>query len=111
MWIMVSGPYTAGRADAATRQQNLDAMNHAAVALLRRGHTPLIGVNAALPMIAVAGPDRYDEIMMPLALALAARCDACLRIGGPSRGADDEAAVFRAAGKPVYTSLDEVPVG
>ena len=48
-------------------------------------------------------------IMMPLSLALAERCDACLRVGGPSKGADDEMERFRAAGKPVYRTLSEIP--
>ena len=47
--------------------------------------------------------------MMPLSLALVDRCDACLRIGGPSTGADQEAARFRATGRPVYGGLAEVP--
>lgn len=111
MWIMVSGPYTAGGADAGRRAANLRAMNEAAVALHRMGHVPVIGVNMALPMIEAAGggPDAFDRIMMPVSLALADRCDACLRIGGPSKGADDEMERFRAAGRPVYRSLAEVP--
>lgn len=106
---MVSGPYTAGGADAARRAENLAAMNRAAVALFERGHLPVIGVNMALPMIEAAGASRFDEIMMPLSLALAERCDGCLRIGGPSRGADDEVERFARAGKPVYRSIDEIP--
>jgi hypothetical protein len=109
MWIMVSGPYTSGGADEAGRQANLDAMNAAAVALLRAGHVPLIGVNAALPMIRVAGAASFDEIMMPLALAIANRCDAVLRIGGASAGADLEVERFVARGLPVYRRLEDVP--
>jgi hypothetical protein len=109
MWIMVSGPYTAGGADARTRAANLAAMNRAALALFRAGHTPVIGVNLALPLIELAGEGAFDEIMMPLSLAAAERCDACLRIGGASKGADDEAESFRARGKPVYSRLEEVP--
>jgi hypothetical protein len=111
MWIMVAGPYSAGGADAQTRARNLRAMNTAALVLQRRGHIPVIGVNMALPLIEAAGgtPAVYDEIMMPVSLALAARCDACLRIGGPSAGADAEVARFRAAAKPVYFTLAEVP--
>jgi len=110
MWIMVSGPYTAGAPTAEARAANLEAMNRASLEVLARGHLPLVGVNVALPLIRVAGEARFDELMMPISLAVAARCDACLRIGGPSRGADDEVALFRAAGKPVYFSLDEIPV-
>ena len=84
-------------------------MNRAALAVFRKGHTPIIGVNLALPIIEIEGEASYDELMMPLSLAAAARCDACLRVGGPSRGADQEVERFRAAGKPVFLRIDEVP--
>ena len=45
---------------------------------------------------------------MPVSLALADRCDACLRIGGPSKGADDEAERFRLAGRPVCKRLADL---
>jgi hypothetical protein len=109
MWIMVAGPYSSGGADAAQRAANLRALNEAAVELLRRGHVPVIGVNMALPMIEAAGEGAYDSIMMPVSLALAERCDACLRVGGPSAGAGAEVMRFRGAGKPVYRSLEDVP--
>ena len=95
MWIMVSGPYRGGARTEADRQANLDAMNRAAYEVFAKGHVPVIGVNMALPIIQVRGPEAYDEIMMPVSLALADRCDACLRIGGASRGADDEVERFR----------------
>jgi len=47
--IAVAGPYSA--ATAGERQSNLDAMNRAAADLVRRGHIPVIGVNAALPVV------------------------------------------------------------
>lgn len=109
MWIMVAGPFTAGGADAAMREARLAQMNRAALALFRLGHVPVIGVNNALPMIAAADGDAFAEVMMPLSLALAERCDAVLRIGGPSEGADAEVARFAAAGKPVFHGLGEVP--
>ena len=109
MWIMVSGPYRGGARTEAERQANLEAMNRAAYQVFRKGHVPVIGVNMALPIIRAVGEDRYDEIMMPVSLALADRCDACLRIGGPSKGADDEVERFRAAGKPVYLGIEQVP--
>lgn len=109
MWIMVAGPYTAGGADAAMREARLAQMNRAALALLRMGHVPVIGVNMALPVIAAAQGDAFAEVMMPLSIALAERCDAVLRIGGPSTGADAEAARFAAAGKPVFRRIDDVP--
>jgi len=107
MWIMISGPYTSGAADEHQRAANLRVLNEAALALFRMGHVPVIGVNMALPVIEAGGA--YDEVMMPLSLALADRCDACLRIGGASRGAADEADRFRAIGLPVYSRLEDVP--
>jgi len=111
VWIMVAGPYTAGSSDAGKRAENLRVLNAAAVILFRAGHVPVIGVNMALPMIEAAGANEaaYHEIMMPVSLALADRCDACLRVGGLSKGADDEVRRFEAAGRPVYRSIREVP--
>ena len=109
MWIMVAGPYSFGANSEADRQENLDALNAAALALFEAGHVPIIGVNMALPVIRVAGAERYAEIMMPLSLALAERCDAVLRIGGESPGADGEVARFRERGLPLYFALADIP--
>lgn len=109
MWIMVAGPYRAGSADAATRAANLAVLNEAALAVWARGHVPVIGVNMALPMIESAGLERYDELMAPVSLALAERCDAVLRIGGASGGADREVDLIRANGGKVFDDLDDIP--
>lgn len=110
MWIWVCGPLATGSASAAERQLNLAALNAAALHLFQMGHVPLIGANMALPLSAAAGLDETSyEIRLPLSLALLERCDACLRIGGPSRGSDQEVARFVAAGKPVFHALAEVP--
>jgi hypothetical protein len=109
MWIMVAGPYTSGGADGTQRAANLRRMNQAALALFRMGHVPVVGVNMALPVIEAGGEACFDEVMMPLSLALAERCDGCLRLEGASRGADAEAARFLSCGKPVWTSLSQVP--
>ncbi|MCX7372631.1 MAG: DUF4406 domain-containing protein [Alphaproteobacteria bacterium] len=110
MWIMIAGPYRSGSDDPAVWAANLRALNQAALALHRMGHVPVIGVNMALPVIAAADdPAAYDSIMLPLSLALAERCDGCLRIGGASHGADAEVARFAARGLPVWRNLTEVP--
>ena len=97
-------------ADTTLRALNLRAFNEAALALFRHGHLPIVGVNMALPVIEAAGHDAaYEEVMMPLSLALADRCDACLRAGGPSKGADEEVARFVATSRPMFVALDEVP--
>ena len=55
------------------------------------------------------GDPSFDEIFHPVAERLLARCDAVLRIGGPSAGADQMVAQARAQGKRVYTSSADVP--
>jgi hypothetical protein len=63
------------------RQANLDAMNRAAADVFRRGHIPVIGGNAALPVVKMPGEcDRY-EVIMAISLGLVGRCDAILLIG------------------------------
>jgi hypothetical protein len=111
MWIMIAGPYRSGTPSEAERQRNLVAMNRAAYDVFRKGHTPIIGVNLALPIIQAVDVDRYDEVMMPLSLALADRCDAVLRLEGASMGADEEVARVRGRGGAVYRSIDEIPDG
>lgn len=108
MWIMVGGPYGTGVKSATERALNLARMNEAALAVWRKGHVPIVGVNLALPIVAAAGAAADAEIMMPLSLALAERCDAFLRIGGASVGADQEMARFVAAGKTVFRSVEEI---
>lgn len=111
IWIMIAGPYSSGAKTEDERQRNLDVLNRAALELFKRGYIPLIGVNNALPLIRLDGAaDAFERIMMPYSLALSERCDACLRVGGPSQGADDEVRRFQAAGKPIYYSTDDVPM-
>lgn len=104
--IMIAGPYSAPTAEG--RAANLRRMNEAAAALARSGHVPVIGVNAALPVLEAAGLPYTDPLMMTISLALAARCDACLRLAR-SPGADREAALIGGMGRPVYERLEDVP--
>jgi hypothetical protein len=106
VWIMIAGPYSAPTAD--QRKQNLDALNRAALQVLRKGHVPIVGVNAALPLVGedCGGPSGY-ETMMRISLALAERCDSVLRLGR-SPGADREVSFIEGQGKPVFESLSEI---
>ena len=108
-WIAVAGPFTTGAADLDMRAKRLRAMNEAAAAVFDKGWTPVIGVNMALPVIDAAGDARFEEIMQPLSNALVERCDAILRIGGPSAGADTEVEIVRANGGAVYRDVADVP--
>ena len=106
MIIAVAGKYSADTE--AERQANFDAMNDAAARLLEIGHTPLIGVNAALPVVRRASvADKYEAIMQ-ISMAVVAACDAILIISN-SKGANRERDYFIANGKPVYHSIEEIP--
>ena len=112
--ILVAGPYRSGTGgDPALIEANLRAMTQAALQLYRRGHLPVLGEWLALPLIeeaeAAGDPDASEAIFHPAAERLLAHCDACLRIGGPSEGADRMVATARRLGKPIYTSLADVP--
>lgn len=106
MIIGVAGPYSAP--DEKQRQQNLDTMNRAAARLLDMGHIPLIGINAALPVVNLSETaDRY-KALMDISLAVIDRCEALLLLA-ESPGANKERDLILAKGLPVYTSLESVP--
>jgi hypothetical protein len=115
LMILVAGPYRSGtNGDPARIQANVDAMTRTSLALYHRGHLPVMGEWFALPLIeaaetAGAGGAAFDEMFHPVAERVLARCDACLRIGGPSAGADRMVAVARALGKTVYADIADVP--
>jgi hypothetical protein len=115
--ILVAGPYRSGTNDDPDLiAANLRAMNEASLHLFRAGHVPITGEAMALPLAEIAGSQRigdafFDEIMHPYGRALVVRCDACLRIGGPSQGADEMVALAKAHGRPVYFRLEDVPSG
>jgi hypothetical protein len=115
LMILVAGPYRSGTdGDPARIQANVDDMTAVALALYRRGHLPVMGEWFALPLIEEAarsgdGGHSFEEIFHPVAERLLERCDACLRIGGPSAGADRMVATARRLGKTVFTDLAEIP--
>lgn len=108
-WIMIAGPYTSGAPSSEERASNHRELNTVAYEVFKKGHVPIIGVNLALPIIDAAGPSCFDELMMPISLAAAERCDAVLRVPGKSDGADEEVERIRARGGDVYESVDEIP--
>jgi hypothetical protein len=85
-----------------------------ALPLFRAGHLPIVGEWLALPLVALAGSRRvgdaaFDEIFHPIAERMVVRCDAILRVGGPSEGADLMVHLARERGKAVYHHLRDVP--
>jgi hypothetical protein len=113
--ILVAGPYRSGTGDDPRLiEKNVEAMTDAALHLFRAGHLPVLGEWFALPLIEHAGSVRigdgiFNEIFHPISERLVEKCDACLRIGGPSAGADQMVALAKKVGKSVYFSVDEIP--
>ena len=115
MMILIAGPYRSGTGDDPSRMAaNVAEMERYALPLFRAGHTPIVGEWLALPLVALAGSKRvgdaaFDEIFHPIAERLLVRCDAVLRMGGASKGADLMVETARQHGLAVYHDLREVP--
>ena len=113
--ILVAGPYRSGtNDDPAKIKANVDAMTETALKLFRAGHLPVMGEWYALPLIELAGSQRigdevFNEIFHPISRQLVARCDAVLRIGGASSGADEMVSLGRQNGKAVYFRFEDLP--
>ncbi len=113
--ILVAGPYRSGTNDDPTLiAQNVAAMTDASLRLFRAGHLPVMGEWFALPLIEHGGSTGigdpvFTEIFHPISRRLVAKCDGCLRIGGPSVGADEMVALAAANGKAVWHSIDDIP--
>src|SRR5688572_13032168 len=115
LMIMIAGPYRSGTADDPAKiAANLDAMERHALPLFRAGHIPVVGEWLALPLVARAGSQRigdaaFNEVFHPIAERLLDRCDAILRIGGASQGADLLVNRARELGRVVFHDPSEVP--
>jgi hypothetical protein len=115
LMILIAGPYRSGTGDdPAKMAANVRTMEQYALPLFRAGHVPIVGEWLALPLVALAGSRRvgdeaFNEIFHPIAERLLARCDAVLRVGGPSEGADLMVRIAQERGLAVFRSLDEVP--
>jgi hypothetical protein len=85
-----------------------------ALPIFRAGHVPIIGEWLALPLVDLAGSEcvgdeAFNEIFHPIAVRLLEKCDAVLRVGGPSAGADEMVRIGRQFGLEIYSALDEIP--
>jgi hypothetical protein len=115
LFILIAGPYRSNTGDDPAKiEQNLRTMTQAALKVFRMGHLPILGESLALPLIGEAGSQRvgdavFDEIFHPISRMLAQRVDAVLRVGGPSKGADEMVDIARRTGRRVFENLDEVP--
>jgi len=115
MMILVAGPYRSGTGDdPAKLAANVATMESFTLPLFRAGHMPMVGEWVALPLVALAGSKRvgdapFEEIFHPIAERLLGHCDAILRVGGPSHGADRLVETARSRGLAVYHDLNDVP--
>ncbi|MDB5025377.1 MAG: hypothetical protein JWP78_3132 [Mucilaginibacter sp.] len=112
--ILIAGPYRSGtNDDPELMQQNLYRLETTALALFRAGHIPLIGEWLALPLLKIAGSakagdDIYQQISYPIAHRLITKCDAVLRIGGESKGADNDVKLAHELGLPIYYKPEDI---
>jgi hypothetical protein len=115
LMILIAGPYRSGTGDDPEKMAaNVRAMEDVALPLFRAGHVPVVGEWFALPLVARAGSIRpgdaaFNEIFHPIAERLLARCDAVLRIGGASAGADEMVRIAQERNLAVFRSLSDVP--
>jgi hypothetical protein len=113
--ILVAGPYRSGTGDDPEKMAaNVRAMEAYALPLFRAGHVPIVGEWLALPLVALAGSTRigdepFEEVFHPIAERLLEHCDAVLRVGGSSQGADLMVRVAEARGLQVFQRLSDVP--
>ena len=115
MMILIAGPYRSGtNDDPALIRKNVELMESYSLPIFRAGHIPILGEWLALPLAALAGSTKigdepFNEVFHPIAVRLLEKCDAVLRVGGPSAGADEMVRVGRSLGLKIYNSLKEVP--
>ena len=115
MLILVAGPYRSGtNDDPALMRNNVELMESYALPIFRAGHVPVLGEWIALPLADRAGSTKvgdaaFNEIFHPVAVRLLNKCDAVLRVGGPSSGADEMVRIGKDLGLVIYSSLSDIP--
>jgi len=115
MMILIAGPYRSGTGDDPEKMAaNVHFMESFALPIFRLGHIPVLGEWFALPLVQLAGSkqvgdEAFNEIFHPIAERLLEKCDAVLRVGGESKGADLMVEVARSKDLLIYDQLEEIP--
>ena len=115
MMILIAGPYRSGTGDDLEKiAANVRLMESYALPIFRLGHIPVLGEWLALPLVHLAGSQQigdeaFDEIFHPIAERLLENCDAILRVGGASQGADRMVEVGQENGLQIFSNLEEIP--
>lgn len=115
LMILIAGQYRSGTGNDPNKiAANVHAMEAHALPIFRKGHIPVLGEWFALPLVSLAGSEQtgdaaFNEIFHPIAERLLEKCDAVLRVGGASRGADLMVEVAQKLGLKIFFSLEEIP--
>ena len=113
--VLIAGPFMSGTGgDPEKIAANRTRLESYALPIYERGHLPLVGEWIALPIIHGAGGLQpgdgiFETYQYPVAHRLISRCDAVLRIAGPSRGADLDVERARGLGLAIYHDVRELP--
>ena len=114
--ILIAGPYRSGtNDDPVLIQKNVAEMESYALPIFRAGHIPILGEWLALPLVHLAGSKAigdaaFNEIFHPIAARLLSKCDAVLRVGGASAGADEMVRIGRKLGLTIYSNPADIPL-
>lgn len=115
MMILIAGPYRSGtNDDPALMNRNVEEMESYALAIFRAGHIPILGEWLALPLVKLGGSRKigdevFNEVFHPIAIRILEKCDAVLRVGGQSAGADEMVRIGQSLGLAIYNDATEIP--
>ena len=115
MMILIAGPYRSRTNDDPEKiQANVREMEGYALPIFRAGHIPILGEWLALPLVHLAGSrqigdEAFNEVFHPVAERLVERCDAVLRVGGSSKGADEMVRIAQCTGRQIYYRISDIP--
>lgn len=113
--ILIAGPYRSGtNDDPVLIKKNVQQMEAYALPIFRAGHIPILGEWLALPLAELGGSKKigdevFNEVFHPIAVRLLEKCDAVLRVGGASAGADEMVRVGRNLDLVIYESVEDIP--
>jgi hypothetical protein len=116
MKILVAGPYRCGtNDDPQLKKVNFRKLEAAALNLFRLGHIPVIGEWIAWPVTELTGminPGSLPEEikLFPITQCQLSKCDAVLRLSGPSEKADADVKFASEIGLKIFYRLEEIEV-
>jgi hypothetical protein len=115
MMILIAGPYRSGMNDDPEKvTANVHVMESFTPPIFQKGHIPIQGERLVLPLVSLAGSkqfvdETFNKIFHLIAERLPEKCDAVLRVGGPSEGADQMISIARQPGLKVFFALEGIP--